>query len=151
MTRTKIQSETVAPSDCATLHLQSVTTAAGDVGTLRLFALPPVKPLPRLIRTRCHIPLLVLSRAEAWASARGNEDGQTVLRDGKGKRWACILFRGVQQVSDANNDLLASRSIWARSHSALVEAGEVLRNTTVHWSDWRTYDHPSGVRRTIKL
>lgn len=105
---------------------------------------------PRLIRTPHHIPRLILQRAEVWATERNGEDGEVVLRDGRGHRFVCGISRGVQQVSDTYAQTLASRYVWARSVSALMVEGEVLRGGGVSWSRWRTYDHPSGKRRTLE-
>lgn len=131
------------------LQMATLSAAAGEVVTLPYHGLP--LPPKRLYRAPCCIPHLVLKRAETWASERKGANGYTVLRDGKGRRFVCELFDGVQQVGDTCARTLASRKVWASSRSALVQPdGQILRGGGDHWTDWRTYDHPSGTRRTVK-
>jgi hypothetical protein len=53
-------------------------------------------------------------------------------------------------VQDTLCQTLASRFIWARAHSATIGYdGSIYRTDSVQWSPWRTYDHPSGTRRTL--
>jgi hypothetical protein len=109
----------------------------------------------RLYRTPHHIPRLILDRATVWTRSLGDlpRDGfaSTVLRDGRGHRYtAHYCGEGVLQVQDTLCQTLASRFIWARAHSATIGYdGSIYRTDSVQWSPWRTYDHPSGTRRTL--